>query len=203
MTVAHRRTRLAIVLAVAVALLGGAAVLTAVAQEGAVSAEERVASTPEEVNAKAARLFVDDVYNDRNLDAIPLYVDPEFVDRSPGAPPEAQGPDFVRHQAEYTLAAFPDLRFEILRTVAEGDKVAIHWKMTGTASGQVGGPGAEGKAVEMQGISMFRYADGFVVESWDLVDRLAMLQQLGFTVTPPAPPKVDLEEPNRSSPSSP
>lgn len=186
------------------ALVAAVPALPARAQAGALPDEEKATVDPVEVNKKAARLFVEDVYNDRNLEAIPLYVDPEFHDHSPGAPPHAEGPDFVREQAEFTLSAFPDLEFEILRLVGEGDKVAIHWKMTGTSSGVLGGPGSRGREVEIQGISLFRYEDGFVVESWDLVDRAALMEQLGFTLEPPPEPEEEsLEEgpfPNTDEP---
>lgn len=149
---------------------------------------EAEASPSIERNKELARRFVEEVYNQRRFDKIPDYVADGFVDRSPGAPPEAKGPAFVRRQAEATYTAFPDLKFEPLRMVAEGDLVAVHWTSRGTASDQAAGGGAEGKKVEIQGISIFRYdAAGKVVESWDLVDRLSLMRQLGFEVEPPTP----------------
>ena len=76
--------------------------------------------------------------------------------------------------------------------VAEGDLVAIHWTMTGTSTEAVAGPGGAGKAVAVDGISLFRYDDeGKVAESWDLVDRAGMLTQLGFQIRPPAAQSSD------------
>lgn len=149
------------------------------------AAAETMEKTTAERNKDLAQRFVDEVYNRRQLDKIPDYIAEGFVDESPGAPPDARGPAWVVRQAEGTFASFPDLRFEILRMVAEGDLVAVHWTSHGTASDQAAGGGAEGKKVEIQGISIFRYdAAGKVVGSWDIVDRLTMLRQLGLEVAP-------------------
>lgn len=150
------------------------------------------ASSVEARNTQLALEFIQEVYLDRDFDKIPDYIAEDFVDHSPGAPPDARGPDFVRRQAEATLASFPDFRFEKRHTVAEGDLVAIHWTMTGTSTEAVAGPGGAGKAVAVDGISLFRYDDeGKVAESWDLVDRAGMLTQLGFQIRPPAAQSSD------------
>jgi predicted ester cyclase len=160
-------------------LLVTAAALPAAAHDEGVSQEE--------TNTRIARQFTEEVYNQQMLDKIPEYVAVDFVDRSPGAPANAKGPDFVRAQAEQSLAGMPDLTFELLRTVAEGDLVTLHWKARGTGSAQLVGGAAEGKKIEIEGISIFRMQDGKIAESWDLVDRLALLQQAGFRIAPPAP----------------
>lgn len=142
-----------------------------------------------ERNERMARQFMDEVYNQRQLDKIPEYVAEAFVDSSPGAPESPQGREMVRLQAEATFAAFPDLVFEPLRLISEGDLVAIHWTSHGTASDQIAGPVAAGTEVELQGISIFRYdAKGRVVESWDIVDRAGLYRQLGFRILPPTGP---------------
>jgi len=162
---------------------------TAGASPAAADAEGGDAASVEARNTELALAFIQDVYLDRDFDKIPSYIAEEFVDHSPGAPPEARGPAFVRRQAEATLAGFPDFRFEQRHTVAEGDLVAIHWTMSGTSTEAVAGPGGAGKAVKVDGISLFRYnAEGKVAESWDLVDRAGMLRQLGFDIRPPAAP---------------
>lgn len=135
------------------------------------------ASSPDE-NRKIVEEFTSVVYNEHQLDRIAEFVSEEFVDRTPGAPEDAKGPEFVRKQAEQTFKTFPDLKFEILRTVAEGEMVAIHWRGVGTAS-------LTKKVTTVYGISIFRMTDGKIIESWDIVDRLSMIQQLGYRIAPP------------------
>lgn len=75
--------------------------------------------------------------------------------------------------------AFPDFRLEIKESVAEGDHIASHWKVTGTQKGEFQGVPASGKRVELSGITLLRLRDGKVVSEHVYFDRLAMLEQLG------------------------
>ncbi|MFL5348728.1 MAG: ester cyclase [Hyalangium sp.] len=140
----------------------------------------------EEENKRLARAFTEEIYNQRQLDRIPVYVAQDFVDESPGAPPEAKGPDFVRKQAEASLAALPDLRFDIEHLLADGELVLIHWKATGTDAKTLDDAGKP-KQLTLQGQSLFRMRQGKIVESWDITDRLGFLLQRGFKLLPPVP----------------
>ncbi|HET7433155.1 MAG TPA: ester cyclase [Thermoanaerobaculia bacterium] len=148
--------------------------LLSVAAAACASTAPNVEITNKEIN----RRFVQEVYAEHRLDRIPAYVHPDFVDRSAGAPPEAHGVDYVVKQAQGSFAMLPDVKMEIVHLVAEGDLVSVHWRATGNS--------ADKKPVDFQGISLFRMQDGKIIESWDLVDRMSMLRQLGFTITPPA-----------------
>ncbi len=134
-------------------------------------------ASPED-NRSIVEEFTRVVYNEQQLDRIPDYVGESFVDSSPGAPDDAKGPGFVLRQAKQSFVTFPDLTFEIQHTIAERDLVTMHWRATGTAA-------STGNPTIVEGISIFRMDEGKIVESWDIVDRLGMLQQLGFKITPP------------------
>lgn len=165
-------------LALAAVLLLLSAGLPAVAGE--------MAGGPEARNKAKATEFLQVIYNQRQLDRIPDFVADDFVDQTPGAPPPPHGPAMVRRQADGTFAAFPDLKFEVQRMLAEGDLVAIHWSSRGHASAAMAGGAVEGKPATVQGISIFRYDDeGKIAESWDMVDRAGMMQELGFQLVPP------------------
>jgi predicted SnoaL-like aldol condensation-catalyzing enzyme len=141
----------------------------------------------EEENKRLARDFIEEIYNQRQLDRIPVYVAQDFVDLSPFASPDAKGPESVRKQAQATLEAMPNLRFELQHLLAEGDLVLIHWRATGadaTALDEAGAP----KQVTIQGHSLFRMREGQIVESWDIADQLGLLLQRGFKLLPPAAP---------------
>lgn len=138
------------------------------------------------LNKQLAVSFTEEVYNQRLLDRIPAYVAQDFVDRSESAPPDAKGPDFVRRQAEASLQAIPDLKFELQHVVADEDLVLVHWKATGTDARLQGADGKP-RPVTLFGHSLFRVRDGKIVESWDISDRLPMLLQRGYKVVPPSP----------------
>jgi predicted ester cyclase len=40
-----------------------------------------------------------------------------------------------KHRAEVLAEAFPDQRYKILELVAEGDRLVVRWRMTGTHRG--------------------------------------------------------------------
>lgn len=104
---------------------------------------------------------------------------------------EIYGPGFVAHGADrdYTLdednasgrewrRAVPDLKVEVIRTVAEGDLVAVHWRASGTNSVAAAGlPGLGGKAA-MDGMTFFRFANDRIVEEWSVMDLATMMRQL-------------------------
>ena len=112
---------------------------------------------------------------------------------------EIYGPGFVAHGADkdYSLdednasgrewrRAFPDLKVEVLRTVAHGDLVAVHWQAGGTNSVAAAGlPGLGAKAT-VAGMTFFRFANGRIVEEWSVIDVASMMRQL--TPEPSAKP---------------
>ena len=83
-------------------------------------------------------------------------------------------------QANLNLrTGFPEHRFEIDAQVAEGDRVVTLWTWTGTHQGEWLGIPPTGKQASIQGMSLQRYQNGKIVESWLAVDMLPFLQQLG------------------------
>lgn len=147
-----------------------------------VSPVERAAAL-EAQNKERARLLTEELYNLRKLDRIPEYIAQDFVDRSHGAP-EGVGPALVRQQAEASFQLFPDLRFDILHLVADGDMVVVHWKASGSDPKNLDEAGKP-RPLTLNGHSLYRMRDGKVVEAWDISDRLSPLLQRGYKVVPP------------------
>jgi predicted ester cyclase len=77
--------------------------------------------------------------------------------------------------------AFPDIHFTIDDMIAEGDKVATRWTMTGTHK-------ATNKTVTTWGIGIVRVVGGKIVERWLRSDTLGVHQQLGAIPTPKKEP---------------
>jgi predicted ester cyclase len=82
------------------------------------------------------------------------------------------------------LRAFPDLRFEVEQTVAEGDIVATRTTGTGTHKGEMMGAAPTGKKITFRAIDMFRVSGGKIVEIWHQGDEMMAMMQIG--VRPPA-----------------
>jgi steroid delta-isomerase-like uncharacterized protein len=75
--------------------------------------------------------------------------------------------------------AFPDLRVEIQDMVAEGDRVAVRFTVSGTHLGAALGPQPTGHKINFECMVFARIAGGRIVESWNSIDRLRLLQQIG------------------------
>jgi steroid delta-isomerase-like uncharacterized protein len=82
-----------------------------------------------------------------------------------------------------SLAAFPDLQVVLHDQIAEGDKVVTRWSAQGSHQGMFAGLPATGKAVTVSAIHIHRVTADRLVEHWEAIDLLGLLQQLG--VVPP------------------
>ena len=88
----------------------------------------------------------------------------------------------MAHQG--SLAAFPDGRTTTDDLVAEGDKVVERFTFVGTQKGDFMGIPASGKQVRVTGMSIFRIANGKIVEHWGENDAMGLLMQLGVLPAP-------------------
>jgi len=90
--------------------------------------------------------------------------------------------DFKRNTSE-VYSAIPDAHINIDDMVAEGDRVAVRWTVTGTHKGEFMGIPPTNKKVTSWGIEIYRIAGGKFVESWERFDDLGLMQQLGIVPT--------------------
>jgi steroid delta-isomerase-like uncharacterized protein len=81
-------------------------------------------------------------------------------------------------------AAFPDLQFTVEDIIDQDDRVVIRWSSRGTHQGELMGLAPTGKIVTVTGISIDRFADGKVAESWTNWDVLGLMRQLGAAPPP-------------------
>ena len=85
------------------------------------------------------------------------------------------------HRGIVTLfhGAFPDGQWTVEDLIAEGDRVVARTTFRGTHSGDFFGLPATGKAVDMAGVHIGRFAEGKIIEHWGTNDDLGMMRQLG------------------------
>ena len=106
----------------------------------------------------------------------------DWVGHFPGMPPlDAEGHEMY---SKVMGTAFPDLERQIEDLLAEGDKVVARWTARGTNLGEFNGMPPTGKFATSSGITIFRIADGRIVEEWSENDLLGLLQQLGAIPSP-------------------
>lgn len=132
--------------------------------------------TPDELK-DVARRFFEEIWNSRDESAIDRYI-PE--DAAGNDPDFGMGREGFRNQWRQWQTAFPDLHFEIVDLLAEGDKVLTRWVLTGTHQGPFLGLEPTGTAIKVNGMSLDRVENGMVVEGFDGWDALGMRRQLGL-----------------------
>jgi predicted ester cyclase len=137
-------------------------------------------------NKAVARREIEELYNHTgNLDAANEIYAPEFVGHDPTLPEDLHGIEPARQYAATFRSAFPDLTCTIEDQLAEGDKVATRFRAHGTHQGETEELGPPtGNRVEITGVTIERFSEGKVVESWDNFDALGMMQQLGAIPSP-------------------
>ncbi|WP_448543466.1 ester cyclase [Roseiflexus sp.] len=81
-------------------------------------------------------------------------------------------------------AAFPHHRVVVERAIAEGDFVAVLHTHHATHTGPFMGLPPTGRSVVVNGLELFRFADGRIVEFWRKDDDTSLLMQLGLLAAP-------------------
>ena len=76
-------------------------------------------------------------------------------------------------------STFADSHFTVHHEIAEGDLVLTHWTWTARHQGEYAGIAPTGKPIKVDGVGIWRIADGKVVEHWSYYDKLDLVQQLG------------------------
>lgn len=126
-----------------------------------------------------------EIFNEGRIELIDELFAEDFVEHiatPPGVPPTRDG----LHMFVGALrSAFPDLNYEIVAQFQDGDKQIGHVRVSGTMTGDFLGMPASGKSATWEEIHIARMSAGQVSEHWGVLDRLGMLQQLGFVPPPP------------------
>ena len=109
--------------------------------------------------------------------------DDYMADNSAG--PGTMNKEQTRMLQQGFQTAFPDLHFEVTRTIAQGDYVVLHWMTTGThtgpmrtASGNTVPP--TGKKGTVSGSSTVEIKNGKITRAWAFWDTSSLLTQLGL-----------------------
>ena len=123
------------------------------------------------------RQFFDDIYNQRNLDSIDSLLTPGFVYHARGE--DVEGIENFKKWISSDRAAFPDMQFTMVDSIAESGKVASAFIVEGTQEKEFRGIPATNKNFETVGMNIFHFQDNKINEGWVVVDALTAAIQLG------------------------
>ena len=102
-----------------------------------------------------------------NLGVIEEACSPDFAFHSPNWPNWPRGIEGARKLATYGSQLYRDARVMMDDIIAEHDRLAVRWTITGTWIGPQG-PGSPpyGQKVTVGSMSWYRFVDGKIVEDW-------------------------------------
>lgn len=129
-----------------------------------------------EANREIVRQF-HSVWSSGNVDALDSLLSPDFVCHFINNI-EWKGIEGTKATISGHKKSFPDWNEEIVDIIAEGDKVVTRYKSTGTHRGNFNGIDSTGKKVIIYEASIYRIADGKLVEQWGFPDEVSLRTQL-------------------------
>lgn len=125
-----------------------------------------------------------EVWNTGNVDALDTLLTADFVRVGPegsNAGVRVVGIDSMKAAVLRVRASSEDFTVRIDEHFFGEDWGGSRWTISGTSA-------VTGGSWEVPGVSITRLRDGKWAEEYAYFDVLAMYQQLGFTLVPPAPP---------------
>jgi steroid delta-isomerase-like uncharacterized protein len=148
--------------------------------------------TSHELNTEAAnqaavlRLY-DECLNQGKYNAADELIAAQFVVPGPDGGTGAEG---FKANANRLRTAFPDIQFTVHDIMKEDNRVALYWTWEGTHRGEFAKIPATGRRVRQEGMVLYHFENGKVVQAKVLFDRLGVFQQLGAQPALPGTPKT-------------
>jgi len=141
-----------------------------------VTGADAAAPTPEQ-NMQVVGAFGEAVFGRKDLSVLPQLMREDYIQHNPLVP---QGRSGFQEFFEATFKAIPDWRYTLKQIVADGDRVWIYGRYSGTHSAApwLGIP-ASGREFAIDAVDIFRLQDGQLAEHWDVMDVYGLFKQLG------------------------
>ena len=139
--------------------------------------------TPDEQKVKEiVERFDEEIYRKGNVDAADDLVAEDFRHHAPF--PTPQGREGFKQFLAQFREAFPNVTSTTEDVIVDGDKAAVRYTARGTHRGEFMGIPATGNEIAVQGISIYRVANGKVTDEWAQPDIMSMMQQMGVAPEP-------------------
>jgi predicted ester cyclase len=124
---------------------------------------------------------IEEAWDAGKLDQLDQYFAEDFDNSRSSVPGLPAGLAGAKMAHQGSMQSFPDRKVEILDVIAQGDRVFVRNRVTGTNQG--GFPPfqvpANGKPIDIESWSVYRFKDGKVVEHIGMNDALTLLMQIG------------------------
>jgi steroid delta-isomerase-like uncharacterized protein len=176
----HRHGRRAAILLAAMAmLLGGARPLVSdTAAQGATPTVDCPTTTPDE-NVTVVRRFFEEGVNGADLSVFDRVAAPN-IDYHGATVSDESGLETLKRVYGEALAGFPGIQYTLLTSVAEGDRVALRYSVSGVHSGDFRGLAPTGETISWTHSAFASVECGRISEMWAEIDQLDRLQEFGI-----------------------
>ena len=118
-------------------------------------------------NKALVKSFVEEVFNNHDIKAAEKYLARENP---------LIGSEGFKQSLSAQFNAFLDIQTKIEHIVAENDLVVVFLSFTGTHKGEFRGMPPTNKKVSIRSADLYRIENKKIVEHWDVVDQLDLLQ---------------------------
>jgi steroid delta-isomerase-like uncharacterized protein len=138
----------------------------------------KMANITATINKEVIHRLYKEVLAEWNMSLIDELVAPQFIshDWPEGSP---SGPEpFRNFYSNIIRSVLPDARYEVDDLVAEGDRVVVRWRLSGTHMGEFQNIPPTGRVITLKGIAIYRLEDGKLVERWVVTDLHGLLEEL-------------------------
>ena len=122
------------------------------------------------------RLF-NDVLNRNNPGSISQIIAEDYTEQDL-MEGQSQGRKGVKERLEMLFAAFPDAVYELQDIVADENKAAARWRMSGTHKGNFMNIPPSNKFISFKGIDIYEVKNDLIVSHWNEADLFGLLNQI-------------------------
>jgi steroid delta-isomerase-like uncharacterized protein len=130
-------------------------------------------------NAQIARIAIEELNSQGKLDIVDRHYDASYKGHETLT--AEVGREQLKKNVQMYRAAFPDLQVKADEVATAGDKALVRWTARGTHKGPFLGASPTNKSFRAQGITVYTFRDGKIVEEWTQWDALGLLRALGIT----------------------
>jgi len=121
-----------------------------------------------------ARRWFEDNWNARRDAVVDELLSPTGVGHMEGG--DVHGREEFKAARAALLGALPDLQLVVDDTIADGNQVAVRWRVSGTHLGDHFGFAASRRPANFRGITWLRFDGDLIVEGWDGWNQGALMQ---------------------------
>ncbi len=128
--------------------------------------------------------IADEMWNKGMIDIADdiMHIDAKYY--GPHMPNGVGGMEDWKRAVRMYLTAFPDSHVTYEDLIDTAGTVIGRWSATGTNTGNLAGLPPSGKAINISGITIYKFKGNKIFAAWEQLDMLGMWQQLGIIKLP-------------------